>query len=91
MVTAIVLIKTHHGLLNEVAETLADMEQVSEVYSVCGNYDAVAVLRVKNNDAIADLVTGKMLKIEGIAQTETMIAFRTYSRHDLESVFSAGF
>lgn len=90
MVTAIVLITTEHGAINDVAEQLTDLPGVSEVYSVGGTYDVIAIIRVRDNDAIADLVTRHMLPIDGIAHTETMIAFRTYSRHDLEALFSVG-
>ena len=90
MVTAIVLINTHHGRINEVAEALAELAEFSEVYSVGGSYDIVGILRVDTNEAIADMVTNRMIRIEGIEHTETMIAFKTYSRHDLEEIFSIG-
>nr|MDJ0756356.1 Lrp/AsnC ligand binding domain-containing protein [Ardenticatenaceae bacterium] len=64
---------------------------VSEVFSVAGRYDLVAILRVPNNEALADLVTGKMLQNEGILDSETLIAFKVYSQHDLEAMFSVGF
>ena len=90
MVSAVVLLNAERGKINEVAETLAEMEGVSEVYSVGGRYDLVAVIRVKENDDLAELVTNHMLKVEGIADSETLIAFRVFSRHDLESMFSVG-
>ncbi|MEM7540866.1 MAG: Lrp/AsnC ligand binding domain-containing protein [Pseudomonadota bacterium] len=90
MVTAIILVNTQHGAINDVAQKLADIPGVSEVYSTGGQYDIVAVIRVASNEAIADLVTDHMTKIEGIAHTETMIAFKSYSQHDLEAVFSIG-
>ena len=90
MVTAIVLINTHHGRINEVAEARADVPEFSEVYSVGGSYDIVGILRVETNEAIADMVTNRMVRIEGIENTETMIAFKTYSQHDLEQIFSIG-
>lgn len=90
MVTTLVLINVSHGKINEVAEKLAEMEGISEVYSVAGRYDLVALIRVKTNEQMADLVTNKMLKVEGIEKTETLIAFRAYSRHDLEAMFSLG-
>jgi DNA-binding Lrp family transcriptional regulator len=90
MVSAVVLLKAERGKINEVAETLAEMEGVSEVYSVGGRYDLVAVIRVKENDDLAELVTNHMLKVGGIADSETLIAFRVFSRHDLESMFSVG-
>jgi DNA-binding Lrp family transcriptional regulator len=90
MVTAIVLIQTRHGRTKDVAEALAAFPEISEVYSVGGSYDVVALVRVKQNEDIADMVTERMVKVEGIERTETMIAFKTYSRHDLENVFSLG-
>jgi DNA-binding Lrp family transcriptional regulator len=90
MVTAIILINTERNQINKVAETLAEMEGVSEVYSVSGNYDLVAVLRVATNDALATLVTNKLLAIAAITKTETMLAFKAFSRHDLEAMFAVG-
>ncbi len=90
MVTAIVLINVEHGHINDVAEKLVEQSGVSEVYSVGGRYDLVAIIRVKTNEEMADLVTGHMLKIAYIAKTETLIAFKAYSRHDLERMFAIG-
>ncbi|MGD2078189.1 MAG: Lrp/AsnC ligand binding domain-containing protein [Chloroflexota bacterium] len=90
MVSAVVLLTTKRGMINEVAETLAGMKGVSEVYSVGGRYDLVAVIRVKDNNALAELVTNQMLLVKGIEDSETLIAFRVFSRHDLESMFSIG-
>lgn len=91
MVTAIILLKVSRGLINEIAEDLAGMPGISEVFSVSGRYDLIAVARLKNNEELAGLVTGRMLKIEGILDSETMLAFRAYSKHDLEGMFSVGF
>ena len=91
MVNAIVLIKTEHGKINEVAETLAGIDKISEVYSVGGSYDVIALVRVRTNEDIAELVTQELVSVSGIADTETLIAFKAYSRHDLEAVFSIGF
>jgi DNA-binding Lrp family transcriptional regulator len=90
MVTAIVLIQTEHGRTNDVAQALADFPEISEVYSVGGSYDVIALVRVKRNEDIANMVTERMVAVTGIARTETLIAFKTYSRHDLEAVFSIG-
>ena len=90
MVTAIVLVNTNHGRVNDVAEQLAAMDGVAEVYSVGGRFDLVAVIRVSDNDQMADLVTNHMLRVDGISKTETLIAFRAYSRHDLERMFAIG-
>ena len=90
MVSAVVLLTVGRGKINEVAEKLAEMAGVSEVYSVGGRFDLVAIIRVPDNDALAELVTNHMLLVEGITDSETLIAFRVFSRHDLESMFSIG-
>lgn len=90
MVTSIVLMNVERGRVQEVAEKLAAIQGVSEVYSVGGRYDLVALLRVKENEDLADLVTHQIAAVEGIRQTETLIAFRAFSRHDLEAMFSLG-
>ncbi|NKB39355.1 MAG: Lrp/AsnC family transcriptional regulator [Gammaproteobacteria bacterium] len=90
MVTSIVLINAQHGKINDVAQALAEMPEFTEVYSVGGSYDLVGIMRVANNEDIATLVTEKMNQVNGIEQTETMIAFKTYSQHDLEGLFSIG-
>lgn len=90
MVTSVVLIKVARQQINEVAQQLVAMKGVAEVYSVGGRYDLVAIIRVNNNDKLADLVTNQMLALEGIEDTETLIAFRAYSKHDLESMFAIG-
>lgn len=90
MVTSVVLIKTARQQINEVAQQLVAMKGVAEVYSVGGRYDLVAIIRVNNNEKLADLVTNQMLALAGIEDTETLIAFRAYSKHDLESMFAIG-
>lgn len=90
MINAIVLIKTERQKINDVAEQLAAIDGVSEVYSVGGRYDLVAIIRAADNEALADIATRHIALVPGIADTETMIAFRAYSRHDLESMFSIG-
>jgi DNA-binding Lrp family transcriptional regulator len=88
MVTAIILINVERHKINEIAELLADMREISEVYSVSGNYDLIAIVRVERNDDLAELVTNHLLKIHGIEKTETLLAFKAYSRHDLEAMFT---
>ena len=90
MVNAVVLLKVRNDRINEVAEGLVELDGVSEVYSVAGQYDLVAILRAAGDDRIAALVTEQMLKIEGVTSSETLIAFRAYSKHDLERMFSIG-
>jgi DNA-binding Lrp family transcriptional regulator len=91
MVTAVVLMNVERTKVNEIAGRLAETPGITEVYSVGGRYDLVAIIRVKENEALADLVTNHMRKIDGITQTETMLAFKAHSRHDLEKMFSIGF
>jgi DNA-binding Lrp family transcriptional regulator len=91
MVTAMALINTDRYKVNEVAEKLAEVKGISEVYSVAGEYDLVAVIRVSTNEELAEVVTARIVGIDGISRTETLIAFRAYSRHDLEGMFSLGF
>ena len=90
MVNAIVLLNVEREKVNDVAEALVDLKGVSEVYSVSGRYDLVAIIRVKDNDELADTVTNHMRKLNSILNTETMLAFQAYSRHDLEGMFSIG-
>jgi len=90
MVTAIVLVNAERDKINDVAEELVNFGEISEVYSVGGRYDLVAISRVERNEELAELVTKHIATIEGIRNTETMIAFKTYSRHDLERMFSVG-
>jgi DNA-binding Lrp family transcriptional regulator len=91
MVSAVVLLKCERNKINAVAETLADLKGISEVFSVAGRYDLVAILRVRTNEALANLVTNEMLQVDGILDSETLIAFKVFSRHDLESMFEIGF
>jgi DNA-binding Lrp family transcriptional regulator len=88
MVTFIILLNVRSNRITEIAEQLADMPEITEVYSVTGNYDLVAIVRTRSNDDVAELVTNRLGPIEGIEQTDTMLAFKTFSKHDLESMFS---
>ena len=88
MVTFIILLNVRSNRITEIAEQLADMKEISEVYSVTGLYDLVVMVRSKTNDDVAELVTNQIGKIEGIEETDTMLAFKTFSKHDLESMFS---
>ena len=90
MVNAIVLLRVKIDRINEAAQELVELEGISEVYSVAGQYDLVVVARGRDNDQIASLVTDHVLKTEGLISSETLIAFRTFSRHDLERMFSIG-
>ena len=90
MITAFVLLTIARGQVNAVAERLVDMDGISEVHSVAGRFDLVAILRVKTNEHLADLVTDHIRQIAGIEASETLIGFKVYSRHDLERLFSVG-
>ena len=90
MVTAIILINADRHHIGDLAQNLADLPGISEVYSVSGRYDLVAVVRVNSNDDLATLVTHEMVNLEGITHTESMLSFRAFSRHDLDEMFSIG-
>jgi DNA-binding Lrp family transcriptional regulator len=90
MVTAVTLLNVKRDKINRVAEQLVEIQGISEVYSVGGRFDLVAMIRVKHNEDLADVVTEHIRRIEGIIKTETLLAFRAYSRHDLDSMFSIG-
>jgi DNA-binding Lrp family transcriptional regulator len=88
--TAIVHIDCATDSIPEVAEALAALDGVSEVYSVAGNVDLIAIVRVARFDDIADVIAGKISKTPGVVNTESHIAFRAYSKHDLEDAFAIG-
>jgi DNA-binding Lrp family transcriptional regulator len=90
MINAVVLLKIRNDRINEVAENMLELKGVSEVYSVAGQYDLVAILRAPDDGGIAEVVTENILKIEGLISSETLIAFRAYSKHDLGRMFSIG-
>ena len=90
MVNAIVLLNVQSDRINQVAEELAGLDGISEVYSVAGQYDLVAMIRARNDEQVASLVTEELLRVEGLLSSETLIAFRTYSNHDLDGMFSVG-
>ena len=90
MVTAIVLMNADRMQIKDVAQKPVDMHQVTEVFSVAGRYDLIAMVRVKSTEEVVDTITEKIGSLQGITATETLIAFQTYSRHDLEHMFSIG-
>jgi DNA-binding Lrp family transcriptional regulator len=91
MITAIVMVSVDAAVIPEVAQQLADIDGVSEVYSVAGDVDLIAIIRVREFDQIADVIAGQLSKVPGVRHTDTHVAFRAYSRHDLESAFAIGF
>lgn len=90
MITAIVLIQTAADRLAEAAQEIADLDGVNEVYSCAGDVDLIAMLRVSKHEDLAEIVPGRINKVEGVLDTDTHIAFRSYSRKDTEAAFSIG-
>lgn len=90
MVTTVVLLNVEGDKINEVAQQILDVPGVTEVYSVAGRYDLVVMVRTRGTEELADVVTSQMLKVGGITHSETLPAFRVYSRHDLERMFAIG-
>jgi DNA-binding Lrp family transcriptional regulator len=90
MITALVLMNVRRADFDSVAQSLVRLKGVTEVFSVAGQYDLVAILRTHTNEQIADLVTRQILDIEGITRTETLMAFKVFSEYDLERMFSIG-
>ena len=90
MITAIVLIQTERGQTQRAAEALTEVPGVAEVYSVAGEYDLVAIVRVRQYDEMAQVVPGRMARVAGLVRTQTLMAFQHYSRHDLERMWGIG-
>lgn len=91
MITAIVLLHVDVHAIPETAAAIAELRNVSEVYSVTGDWELVAMVRVHSHDEIADVVTGQVAKVPGVTATHTMIAFQAFSSSDLERVWGIGF
>jgi len=90
MITAIVFVEAEVARIPEVAAQIADLDGVSEVYSVTGGIDLIAMIRVLSIDEVAEVIAERLNKVPGVLNTETHIAFRAYSSHDLEAAFSLG-
>jgi len=90
-VHAVVLIQCDVDEIGDAAEAIADVDGVSEVYSVAGEFDLVAIVRVPAHDDLAKVIPGGIARVEGVQRTESLIAFQVYSKHDLERMFSIGF
>lgn len=90
MITAIVMIHTDPHRIPEVAEEVSNIQRVSEVYSVTGDVDLIALVRVRGHEDLADVIADELSKVEGVLETRTYIAFKSYSRQDLESAFDLG-
>ncbi len=90
MITTIVMVSVESQRIPEVAQAIPDLDGVSEVYSVAGDVDLIAIVRVREFDQIAEVIAGRLNKIEGVLHTDTHVAFRAYSRHDLDAAFAIG-
>lgn len=90
MITAIVNISAAVDRIPEVGQAIADLEGVTEVYSVAGDVDLVAIVRVRHHEDLAAAIAGRLNKVDGVLSTQTLIAFQAYSKHDLEATFSLG-
>ena len=90
MITAIVLVEAEVSQVPEVATAIADLDGVSEVYSVTGDVDLVAMVRVSRHEDLADVIADRLGKVPGVRSTKTYLAFRAYSRHDLDAAFALG-
>lgn len=90
LTNAVVLIEAERDALSTLGSALADIDGVAEAYSVTGEWDFVAIVRVPDHEQLADVVTGQIGALAGVAKTQTMVAFAAYSRHDLDALFSIG-
>lgn len=90
MLTAVMLVKSSRDALTDLGPRLADVPGVAEVYTVTGEWDFVAIIRVREHDELADVVTKRLTKLDGIERTQTMVAFQQFSAHDLEAMFGLG-
>lgn len=90
MLTAIVLIDCESALIPEAADAITQIDGVTEAYSTTGDMDIIAIVRVADHDHLADVIADKLNKVTGVINTKTYIAFRSYSRHDLEAAFHIG-
>jgi DNA-binding Lrp family transcriptional regulator len=90
MTTAVVLIEADRDALTSLGGTLAGRDGVAEAYSVTGEWDFVAIVRVERHEMLAEVITGRLVKLDGVSRTQTMVAFEVFSAHDLESMFSIG-
>ena len=90
MVTAFTMLNVARDAINQVAQQLLKIDGVTEVYSVAGEWDLIAVLRMRDNDQLAEVVTNHMLKLDAIKRSQTLISFRVYSNYELEAMFDLG-
>ncbi|MFC8304538.1 Lrp/AsnC family transcriptional regulator [Specibacter sp. NPDC057265] len=91
MITAFVLIKTDATRIPESAQEISELDGISEVYSVTGEWDLIAIARVAKHEDLADVIADKLSKVQSVVSTTTQISFRAYSQHDLDAAFALGF
>ncbi len=90
MVHAFLMIRAEPARVASLATALADVDGIAEVYSVAGDVDLVAIVRVPHHDDLADVVTGRVAALPGITETRTMVAFQAFSSHDLDALWDIG-
>jgi DNA-binding Lrp family transcriptional regulator len=90
MTHAVVLIEAERDAMPTLGGLLAGLDGVAEAYSVTGEWDFVAIVRVPRHEQLADVITGQLLQLQGVARTQTLVAFEAFSQHDLEAMFSIG-
>ncbi|GAA3690094.1 Lrp/AsnC ligand binding domain-containing protein [Arthrobacter ginkgonis] len=90
VITAFVMIQTKADSIPECAQQISEIDGISEVYSVAGDWDLIAVVRVRQHEQLAEVIANRLSKVEGVLETSTHIAFRAYSQHDLDAAFSLG-
>jgi DNA-binding Lrp family transcriptional regulator len=90
MLTAFLLVKSTREGLTHLGAELADVDGVAEVYTVTGEWDFIGIIRVREHDQLASVVTQQLTKLRDIERTQTMVAFQQFSAHDLEAMFGLG-
>ena len=90
MTTAVVLIEAERDALTTLGSLLAGIDGVAEAYSITGEWDFAAIVRVPRHEQLAEVITGQLVKLPGVSRTQTMVAFEVFSEHDLDAMFSIG-
>jgi len=90
MLTAFILVKSSRDALTSLGPRLADVEGIAEVYTVTGEWDFIAIVRVREQEELAGVVTQRLTRLDGVERTQTMVAFQQFSAHDLEAMFGLG-
>jgi DNA-binding Lrp family transcriptional regulator len=90
MTTAVVLVQADRDVLTTLGGSIAELDGVAEAYSVTGEWDFVAIVRVPRHEQLAEVISGRLVQLDGVNRTQTMVAFEVFSEHDLEAMFSIG-